>query len=334
MCFAQFAQRDSLMDIESSLSAVSHKLHHSNISSVVPRNTLAKANEQKDWRIRADFAQVLVKKVRLFYSEDPFRTDIDNMVYAFDSSTTSLWLKLCPWTKFRKCKGGIKMHTLLDLRGNIPTFIHLTNASVHDVKMLDELFIEAGAICLVDKGYVDFGRLYLLIHQKRASFVTRAKDNMTYEVISSAEADKSAGMISDEMVSLTGHESSKSYPEPFRMVTYEDFATSIVYRFLTNNTEFEATTIAEPYRERWNVELSFKWIKQHLHIKSFYGTSDNAFYSQIWIAICSLSIISFGQKETGTQSVSLQSFSNHRTFPFRKMSYQRFILQQPKLCSR
>jgi hypothetical protein len=198
MCFAQFAQRNSFLYIESSLSAVSHKLHHSGISSVVPRNTLAKANEQKDWRIHADFAQVLVKKVCPQYSEDPFRIDIDNMVYAFDSSTISLWLKLCPWAKFRKCKGGIKMHTLLDLRENIPTFIHLTNASVHDVKMLDELFIEAGAIYLVDKGYVDFGRLYLLIHQKRASFVTRAKDNMTYKVISSAEADKSAGMISDE----------------------------------------------------------------------------------------------------------------------------------------
>ena len=297
MSMAQYANKNSLRDIEASLTAISHKLYHSGISYAVPRNTLAKANELRDWHIYADLGQVLINKVRPMYANDPFRLDLDNAVYAFDSSTISLCLKLCPWAKFRKTKAGIKMHTQLDLRGNIPVFIHLTDASVHDVRALDELCIEMGVIYLLDKGYVDFFRLFNRIHKNGAFFVTRAKDNMQYEVIQSRPVDKTTGVIADEIIKLTTYKSSKAYPEELRMVTYEDFATGVVYRFLTNHMGYEALTIAELYRERWNVELFFKWIKQHLHIKSFYGTSENAVYTQIWIAVCSFLLIALAKKK-------------------------------------
>ena len=297
MSMAQYANKNSLRDIEASLTAISHKLYHSGISYAVPRNTLAKANELRDWHIYADLGQVLINKVRPMYANDPFRLDLDNAVYAFDSSTISLCLKLCPWAKFRKTKAGIKMHTQLDLRGNIPVFIHLTDASVHDVRALDELCVEMGAIYLLDKGYVDFFRLFNRIHKNGAFFVTRAKDNMQYEVIQSRPVDKTTGVIADEIIKLTTYKSSKAYTEELRMVTYEDFATGIVYRFLTNHMGYEALTIAELYRERWNVELFFKWIKQHLHIKSFYGTSENAVYTQIWIAVCSFLLIALAKKK-------------------------------------
>lgn len=301
MCLAQYAAKNSLRDIEASLIAVEHKLYHSGISYAVPRNTLAKANEQRDWRIYRDFGQVLIKRVRPLYAEDQFRLDIDNMVYAFDSSTISLCLKLCPWAKFRTTKAGIKMHTLLDLRGNLPIYIYLTDASVHDVKALDTLCIEMGAIYLLDKGYVDFFRLFNHIYKNGAFFVTRAKDNMLYEVVESRGNDPEAGIISDEIIKLTGVKPSKCYPENLRLVTYEDFATGNVYRFLTNHLGYDALTIAELYRERWNVELFFKWIKQHLHIKSFYGTSENAVYTQIWIAVCSFLILALAKKKLGIE---------------------------------
>ena len=257
MSYAQLTGRDSLRDIENCLTALSSKLYHCGISYAVPRNTLAKANEKRDWHIYKDFADVLLKKVRPLYVKDKFRLDLDNMVYAFDSSTISLCLKLCPWAKYRKNKGGIKMHTLVDLRGNLPVSVYLTSASVNDVKVLDDLYIEPSAIYLMDRGYVDFNRLFKLITKKNAFFVTRAKDNMLFEVVSEAEVDKSTGIISDERIKLTGLHTAKWYPEELRMVTYEDYATSKVYRFLTNNMEYEALTISELYRERWNVELYF-----------------------------------------------------------------------------
>lgn len=257
MSYAQLTGRDSLRDIENCLTALSCKLYHCGISYAVPRNTLAKANEKRDWHIYKDFADVLLKKVRPLYVKDKFRLDLDNMVYAFDSSTISLCLKLCPWAKYRKNKGGIKMHTLVDLRGNLPVSVYLTSASVNDVKALDDLYIEPSAIYLMDRGYVDFNRLFKLITKKNAFFVTRAKDNMLFEVVSEAEVDKSTGIISDERIKLTGLHTAKWYPEELRMVTYEDYATSKVYRFLTNNMEYEALTISELYRERWNVELYF-----------------------------------------------------------------------------
>ena len=296
MSYAQLTGRDSLRDIENCLMALSTKLYHCGISYAVPRNTLAKANENRDWHIYKDFAEVLLKKVRPLYAKEHFRLELDNMVYAFDSSTISLCLKLCPWAKFRKTKGGIKMHTLLDLRGNLPVSVYLTTASVNDVKGLDELYIEPAAIYLMDKGYVDFNRLLKLINKKNAYFVTRAKDNMLFDVVSVSPVDQSTGVIADEHIKLTGQRTSKWYPEELRMVTYEDYATNNVYRFLTNNTEFEAITISELYRERWNVELFFKWIKQHLHIKSFYGTSENAIYLQIWIAICTYLLLAYAKK--------------------------------------
>lgn len=297
MSYAQLTNRGSLRDIENCLTALSSRLYHCGISYAVPRNTLAKANEKRDWRIYADFAQVLLRKVRPLYAKDDFRLDLDNMVYAFDSSTISLCLKLCPWAKFRKHKGGIKMHTLLDLRGNLPVSVYLTEAAVHDVKALDNLYVEPSAIYLMDKGYVDFYRLFHLVHKKKAFFVTRAKDNMLFEVIDSTEVDKSTGVIADEQILLTGLRTSSWYPEEIRMVTYEDYATGNVYRFLTNELEHEALTIAELYRERWNVELFFKWIKQHLHIKSFYGISENAIYLQIWIAVCTYLLLAFAKKK-------------------------------------
>lgn len=296
MSYAQLTGRDSLRDIENCLMALSTKLYHCGISYAVPLNTLAKANENRDWHIYKDFAEVLLKKVRPLYAKDHFRLELDNMVYAFDSSTISLCLKLCPWAKFRKTKGGIKMHTLLDLRGNLPVSVYLTTASVNDVKGLDELYIESVAIYLMDKGYVDFYRIFKLINKKNAYFVTRAKDNMLFEVVSAGSVDQSTGVIADEHIKLTGLRTSKLYPEELRMLTYEDYATNNVYRFLTNNMEYEAITISELYRERWNVELFFKWIKQHLRIKSFYGTSENAIYLQIWIAICTYLLLAYAKK--------------------------------------
>ena len=309
MCFAQLTKRDSLRDIENCLKAVSGKLYHCGIRHAVPRNTLAKANELRNWRIYADFAGVLVDIARPLYKDDDnFRLDIDNLVYAFDSSTISLCLKLCPWATFRENKGGIKMHTLLDLRGNLPVFVRLTEASVHDVNILDELYIEPAAIYVVDKAYVDFFRLFNKINGQRAFFVTVAKDNMQFETVGSEPTDIQSGVISDEMIRLTGPKSSKHYPEPLRMVTYEDFATNEVYRFITNNTVLDPLTISELYRERWQVELFFKWIKQHLRIKSFYGTSQNAVYCQIWIALCTYLILAIAKKWWKIDQ-SLYSFS-------------------------
>jgi len=309
MSFAQLTQRDSLRDIENCLKAISGKLYHCGIKHAVPRNTPAKANELRDWRIYADFARVLIDIARPMYqSDNNFRLDIDNIVYAFDSSTISLCLKLCPWATFRENKGGIKMHTLLDLRCNLPVFVRLTEASVHDVKILDELYIEPAAIYVIDLGYLDFFRMFNLIHVKRAFFVSRAKDNMQYVVESSNRTDNNTGVVSDELIRLTGYKSRQHYPESIRMVTYEDYATSVVYRFITNNTALDPLTISELYRERWQVELFFKWIKQHLRIKSFYGTSQNAVFCQIWIALCMFLILAIAKKRWKIDQ-TLYSFS-------------------------
>lgn len=308
MCLAQYAAKNSLRDIEAGLIAVEHKLYHSGISYAVPRNTLAKANEQRDWRIYRDFGRVLIKRVRPLYAEDSFRLDIDNMVSAFDSSTISLCLKLCPWAKFRTTKAGIKMHALLDLRGNLPIYIYLTDASVHDVKALDTLCVEMGAIYLLDEGYIDFFRLFNHIHKNGAFFVTNAKDNMLYEVVESRGNDPEAGIISDEIIKLTGVKPSKCYPENLRLVTYEDFATGNVYRFLTNHLGYDALTIAELYRERWNVELFFKWIKQHLHI---WHLRECRLYSNLDRSM----LVPYSctcQEKVGNRAIIVYNFSNVR----------------------
>ena len=287
MGFAQLTYRESLRDIESCLTAFSAKLYHSGIKQPVSRSTLAEANENRDWRIYADFAQVLIREARRLYKQDnEFALDIDNMVYALDSSTIDLCLSLFPWAKFRKAKGAVKMHTLLDLRGSIPTFIHLTDGLCHDVNVLDHIVIEPGAIYVMDKGYVDYFRFYSLIHQQRGFFVTRAKDNMAARRVYSRKVDKTTGLIYDQSVKLTGFYIKKDYPGYLRKIKYRDEETGKIYVFLTNNFELSALLIAQLYKERWKIELFFKWIKQHLRIKSFYGTSRNAVYCQIWIAIC------------------------------------------------
>lgn len=308
MSFAQFTDRSGLRDIETTLNLCSTDLYRSGIK-VMPKSTLAEANEKNDWRIYRDFAQVLIRQAKEAYKGQKLRLDLDEMVYAFDSSTIELCLKLCPWAKFHHEKGAVKMHTLMDLRGSIPTFVHLTEGAVHDSQIMDKIPVEANSYYLMDKGYVKFGSLYRHFHLNNAFFVTRAKENMLYEVIDSREVDQSAGLFSDETIKLTGPLTSQKYPDSLRLVVYEDFGTNTVYRFLSNNFKLEALTIAELYRERWLIELFFKWIKQHLHIKTFYGTTQNAVYTQIWIAICDYLLLIIAKKHY-MLNPSLHSISN------------------------
>lgn len=297
MGFAQLTYRESLRDIESCLTAFSNKLYHSGIKQPVPKSTLAEANESRDWRIYADYAQVLIKEVRDLYEKDnEFKLDVKNMVYALDSSTIDLCLSLFPWAKFRKNKGAIKMHTLLDLRGSIPTFVHLTDGLCHDVNVMDHIVIEPGAIYVMDKGYVDYFRFYTIIHEQRAFFVTRAKDNMAARRVFSRKVDKTTGLKYDQSVKLTGFYIKKDYPDYLRRIKYRDAETGKGYVFLTNNFQLPALTIAKLYKERWKIELFFKWIKQHLRIKAFYGTSRNAVFTQIWIAISMYLLVAIVKK--------------------------------------
>jgi hypothetical protein len=297
MGFAQLTYRESLRDIESCLTAFSNKLYHSGIKQPVPKSTLAEANESRDWRIYADYAQVLIKEARDLYRQDnEFKLDVENMVYALDSSTIDLCLSLFPWAKFRKTKGALKMHTLLDLRGSIPTFVHLTDGLCHDVNVMDHIVVEPGAIYVMDKGYVDYFRFYTIIHEQRAFFVTRAKDNMAARRVYSRKVDRTTGLKYDQSVKLTGFYIKKDYPNYLRRIKYRDAETGKVYVFLTNNFELPALTIAQLYKERWKIELFFKWIKQHLRIKAFYGTSRNAVFTQIWIAICMYLLVAIVKK--------------------------------------
>ena len=285
MCFAQLTYRESLRDIEACLKAVSGKLYHCGIRSKVAKSTLAYWNETRDWRIYAEFAQTLIHEARTLYIDDnDFKLDIDGLVYAFDSTTIDLCLTLFPWAKFRKTKAAVKAHTLLDLRGNIPAWLFITDGNVHDVNALDELDFEVGAYYVMDKGYVDFERLYRM-HKALSYFVTRAKENFAFRRLYSAPVDKSTGVRCDQTILLTGYKSKKSYPDKLRRIKYYDAETEIVYVFLTNNFTLKAIIIAQLYKERWEIELFFKWIKQHLRIKAFYGTSRNAVYTQIWIAV-------------------------------------------------
>ena len=295
MSFAQFTHQDSLRSIDASLVGLSANLYSSGIK-YIQRSTLAHINETKDWHIYRDFGLALIAWARDLYKDEPSRLDVDGIVYAFDSSTIKLSLQLCPWARLHHDKGGVKMHTLLDLHGSIPTFIHLTEAAVHDSKVMSLIPVEPGNYYLMDKGYVDFRQLFNHFHRQQAFFVTRAKDNMQYEIEEERLVDKSTGVLNDSVIRLAGQKTSKWYPETLRMVVYEDYATGNVYRFLTNDFKHSYLTIAELYRERWQVECFFKWIKHHLHIKSFYGTSENAVYSQIWIAICDYLLLAIAKK--------------------------------------
>jgi hypothetical protein len=284
MAFAQLTYRESLRDIEACLSAQASKLYHMGFREPIRRSTLADANEARDWRIYADFAQVLIRQARKLYAVESFGMELSETVYALDSTTIDLCLSVFPWAPFRATKAAVKMHTLLDLRGAIPSFIHISDGKLHDVNVLDLLIPEAGAIYVMDRGYLDFERLHLL-HQAGAFFVTRAKSNLDARRIYSAPIDRATGIICDQTITLNGHYSQQHYPDHMRRIRLRDAESAKTLVFLSNQFALPAMTICALYRARWQVELFFKWIKQHLRIKRFYGTSENAVKSQIWIAV-------------------------------------------------
>ena len=301
MGFAQLTYRESLRDIEACLQSVGGKLYNMGFRSKVARSTLADANESRDWRIFADFAQVLIATARPLYAADPIGLDLQGSLYAFDSTTIDLCLSLFPWARFRQRKAAIKLHTLLDLRGNIPTFIGITDGTVADVNMLDDIVPEAGAFYVMDRGYIDFERLFEF-NLSSAFFVTRTKTNILLQRRYSRPIDKSTGVRSDHTVVLTTVNSIEMYPDALRRVKYLDVETRQRYEFLTNNFDLPALTIALIYRSRWQVELFFKWIKQHLRIKAFYGTSENAVKTQIWIAVCIYVLVAIVRKRLGLEA--------------------------------
>ena len=284
MAFAQLTYRESLRDIEVCLSAQTAKLYHLGFREPVRRATLADANEARDWRIYAEFAHRLIAQARWLYADDSLGSELTSTVYALDSTTIDLCLSVFPWAHFRSTKAAVKMHTLLDLRGNIPSFIHVSDGKLHDVHALDMLLPEPGAIYVMDRGYVDFARLHVL-HQAGAFFVTRAKSNLDAHRVYSASTDRSGGVIADQTIALDGYYTSQDYPAHLRRIRFKDPETSKTLVFLTNHMALPALTICALYKSRWQVELFFKWIKQHLRIKQFYGTSENAVKTQIWIAV-------------------------------------------------
>jgi len=295
MSFAQLTYRESLRDIEACLRSMQSKLYNMGFRCQISRSTLADANEKRDWRIYADFAQLLIHQARDLYSNDDFGLELDETVYALDSTTIDLCLSLFPWASFRKTKGAIKLHTLLDLRGSIPVFIEITEGKFHDVNILDILIPEPGSFYIMDRGYIDFERLYTL-HSYKSIFVIRAKSNFQFRRIYSHPVDKLTGLKCDQSIMLTGFYTAKDYPEKLRRVRYVDKETQDDLVFITNNFTLPALTIAKLYKYRWQVELFFKWIKQHLRIKSFFGTSENAVKTQIWIAITIYVLIAIVKK--------------------------------------
>ncbi|MGH9439330.1 MAG: IS4 family transposase [Terriglobia bacterium] len=301
MAFAQLTYRESLRDIEACLRSVSGKLYHMGFRGRVARSTLADANEAHDWRIYADFAQVLIAIARPLYAHDPMGVDLDQSLYALDSTTIDLCLSLFPWARFRKHKAAVKMHTLLDLHGNIPTFIRVTEGKVHDVNILDEFLPEAGAFYVMDRGYIDFERLFVFT-LCCAFFVVRSKENVLLQRRYSRPVDKTTGLRSDHTVVLTAIDSAKAYPDPLRRVAYFDAETNRRLKFLTNNFLLPALTVTQIYKCRWQVELFFKWIKQHLRIKAFYGTSENAVKTQIWIAVSIYVLVAIVRKRLGLEA--------------------------------
>jgi len=306
LAFAQLTYRESLRDIVSCLKTMKSRLYHMGIRGRVSRNNMANANEARDWRIYADFAQVLIAEARRLYRDEDIGLELENTIYAFDSTTIDLCLSLFPWAQFRKHKGAIKLHTLLDLRGSIPTIIHITEGNTHDVRILDDLFFEPGSFYLLDRGYLDFSRLYTL-DQHHAFFVIRAKSNLKSRRISSQRVDKTKDLTSDQRIVLTGPKSKTDYPDAIRRVRFYDRENDRYLTFLTNNFFLPALTIAKLYKLRWQVELFFRWIKQNLRIKSFYGTSENAVRTQIWVAITVYALVAIIKKKLDLQ-VPLYTF--------------------------
>jgi hypothetical protein len=300
LAFAQLTFRESLRDIETCLRSFQSKLYHAGFRSTISRSTLADANRVHDWRIFADFAQVLIGRARKLYADEPMSVELEQTVYALDSTTIDLCLSLFPWARFRRRKGAVKLHTLLDLRGNIPTFVRITHGKTHDVTVLDHLPIEPGSFYVMDRGYVDFRRLHRF-KIGSAFFVTRAKRGLDYTRRSRQTVDKSTGLRSDQTIVLAGPKTSRLYPDPLRRISFYDAENDRRFVFLTNNFALPALTIAKLYKCRWQVELFFKWIKQNLHIKSFYGTSDNAVKTQVWIAISVYVLVALVKKELGLE---------------------------------
>jgi len=300
LAFAQLTFRESLRDIETCLRSFQPKLYHAGFRGNISRSTLADANRTHDWRIFADFAQVLISHARKLYADEPMGVELEQTVYALDSTTIDLCLSLFPWARFRRRKGAVKLHTLIDLRGNIPTFVRITHGKTHDVTVLDHLPIEPGSFYVMDRGYVDFRRLYRF-RICSAFFVTRAKRGLDYTRRSRRRVDKSTGLRSDQTIVLAGPKTSRLYPDPLRRISFYDAENDRRFVFLTNSFTLPALTIAKLYKCRWQVELFFKWIKQNLHIKSFYGTSDNAVKTQVWIAISVYVLVAIVKKELGLE---------------------------------
>jgi hypothetical protein len=318
MAFAQLTYRESLRDIEACLRSMQGKLYHLGFRGKVARSTLADANESHDWRIFADFAQVLIAIARPLHARDTIGIDLDQALYALDSTTIDLCLSLFPWAKFRRRKAAVKMHTLLDLHGNIPTFIRVTSGDVHDVNLLDEILPEAGAFYVMDRAYIDFQRLFVFTLSS-AFFVVRTKSNVLLQRRYSHPVDKSTGVRSDQTVILTSFESASAYPDALRRVSYFDAETNKRLRFLTNNFVLPALTIAQIYKCRWQVELFFKWIKQHLRIKAFYGTSENAVKTQIWIAVSVYVLVAIIRKRLRLEASLYQALQILSITLFEKM---------------
>ncbi len=296
MAFAQLTYRESLRDIEVCLRAMSSRLYHMGIRSTVSRNNLAHANETRDWRIYADFAQILINRAKALYANEQLGMDLDATVYALDSTTIDLCMSLFPWARFRKTKSAIKLHTLMNLRGSIPEFIHISDGKLHDVNILDMLVPMPGAFYIMDRAYIDFDRLHRL-HLEKTFFVTRTKSNFKFKRRYSHEVDKTTGVQCDQTVILTTHSPAKKYPEPLRRIRFYDIERQKRLVFLTNNFQLPAETVAKLYKSRWQIEIFFKWIKQHLRIKSFFGTSENAVKTQIWTAISTYLLVAIMKKE-------------------------------------
>ena len=301
MAFAQLTYRESLRDIEASLSAQAHKLYHMGFREPVRRSTLADANETRDWRIYAEFAQRLIAHARRLYAHEDLGLELTNTVYALDSTTIDLCLSVFPWALFRSTQSAVKMHTLLDLRGNIPSFIHVSEGKLHDVHTLDLLLPEAGALYAMDRGYVDFARLHAL-HRAGGFFVTRAKTNLTAHRVYSRPVNRETGLVCDQTIALDGFYSQKDYPDHLRRIHFNDPDNGKHLVFLSNHFDLPALTVCLLYKSRWQVELFFKWIKQHLRVKQFYGTSDNAVKTQIWIAVSVYVLVAIIKKQLNLET--------------------------------
>ena len=301
MAFAQLTYRESLRDIETCLRAHQAKLYHLGIRGNIAKSTLADANEQRDCRIYADFAMSLIQTARTLYASNHFAVELEQTVYTLDSTTIDLCLSVFPWARFRQAKAAVKMHTLLDLRGNIPTFIHISDGKMHEVNVLDILILEAGSFYIMDRGFTDFARWFVM-HQAQAFFITRAKSNLLFRRVYSRSVDKSTGLRCDQTIALTARKARRDYPQHLRRIKFHDAEHDKDLVFLTNNFDLPALTIAQLYRCRWQVELFFKWIKQHLRIKRFYGTTENAVKAQIWISITVYVLVAIVKKRLNTEA--------------------------------